>query len=164
MKTMKSILTLLVLLLMVSAVEAQSQRGQNRMGPPDAGIVSAEVAEQLNLSDEQKVKLFDLRTAQMATMQSLRQEFQSGDVSPNDMRAKREALQANHEKDLKAILTSDQYEKLVTIREDRRKMNRENRPGRDGERPAIQRGNRGQGGGQGMMPNRPGNRPGSPNN
>jgi Spy/CpxP family protein refolding chaperone len=155
MKTLKSIIAFAVLLLIVSVVQAQPQRGQNRMAL-DAGILSAEIADQLNLTDEQKVKLFDLRTNQMAAMQSLREEFQSGDVSPNDMRAKREALQANHENDLKGILTSEQYQKLVTIRDERQKINRENRPGRDGQRPAMQRGNRGQGGGQGMMPNRPG--------
>jgi len=163
MKTMKSIMILAALLLFVSVVQAQPQRGQQRMAP-DAGILSADVAEKLNLSDDQKVKLFDLRTTQMAAMQSIREEFQSGDVSPNDMRAKREALQASHESDLKGILTTEQYQKLVTIRDERRKINRENRPGRDGQRPAMQRGNRGQGGGQGMMPNRPGNRSGSPNN
>lgn len=163
MKPMKPIFTIAILLLIVSVVQAQPQRGQNRMAP-DAGILSAEMADKLNLTDDQKVKLFDLRTKQMAAMQTLREDFQSGDVSPNDMRSKREALQASHENDLKGILTTEQYQKLVTLRDERQSINRNNRPGRDGQRPAMHRGNRGQGGGQGMMPNRPGNRPGSPRN
>lgn len=130
---------------------------------PDAGILSTEMAGQLALTDDQKAKLFDLRAEQLSAMKALRDEFRTGDVSPNNMRAKREELQANHENDLKAILTTEQYEKLVTIRTERRKINREGRPGRDGKGPGMQREDRGQRGGQGTMPNRQNRRPGGQN-
>lgn len=167
MKTLKT-LTLLVSLVLIAVVAvAQPQRGANR---PADGILTPEVSAQLNLTDAQKGRILTLRQDQLAKMQALRETFQAGDMTPNAFQERREALMTAHDEDLKAVLSADQYEKLVTIRAERQAANREGRNvGRGaGNRGAgYMRGNDNRGGymrnsdtpGQGYMRNQD-NRPG----
>lgn len=140
MKTLKSIIILTVWMLAVAVTTSDAQRMTQRTGGP-VGVMPAELLEQLQLTDEQKVALFDLRALHAKNLQSMREEFRTGDVSPNSMRTQREALQAEHDNQLKSILNAEQYETLVTYRKQRQESNRSmrgDRPGMRGQHPGMQ--------------------------
>lgn len=145
MKTLKYILTFAVLLLMVSSVSAQNRQKMQR---PDNGPMMempADLLESLNLSDDQKVKLFDLRQEHAKEAQKMREVMRSGDMSPNAARDARASIREKHDAQLKTILNDEQYAKIVAYRKQRQESNREMRDGRGNMRDG-QRG--------GMMPNR----------
>lgn len=128
MKTIKSLLILAVLVLATTAVVAQPRPMQRGVGP-DVEL-PAEFLASLNLTDAQKAQLFDLRVAHAKEAQAMRDEFRTGDVAPNTMREKREALWAKHDNELKSILNADQYKKMTEYRAERQAKNRELRDGR----------------------------------
>lgn len=128
MKTLKSLLVLVVLVLATTAVVAQPRPMQRGAGP-DVEL-PAEFLASLNLTDAQKAQLFDLRLAHAKEAQALRDEFRSGDVAPNTIREKREALRAKHDNELKSILNDDQYKKMTEYRAERQSKMREFRENR----------------------------------
>lgn len=115
----------------------------NRSGWAAAGILSPEMTEVLQLTDQQRLQILDLRNTQMTSRQEMRSTFREGDTTPNEMRAKRDAMQEAHQAQLREILTEEQYSKLVTLREERRAVNRSQRPANRGVDGAGTRGNRG---------------------
>ena len=144
MKTIKSILTVAVLLLLVTNVSAQNRQKMQR---PDNGPMMempTELIESLNLTDDQKIKLFDLRQEHAKEAQKMREVMRSGDMSPNAAQNARAAIREKHDTQLKSILNDDQYNKVVEFRKERQDKNREMRDGRGNMRDG-QRG--------GMMPN-----------
>ena len=159
MKTFKALTITLVLLLVAGIATSDAQRRGMQQGPVDGGILSAEVTEQLQLTDAQRLRILDLRTAQQVRMRELRDTFRDGDTTPNEMREQREALRESHDTALKDILSEEQFEKLMTIRAERQALNRSQRPNRNNA-AGYGTGNRGPRGAgvQGQGPNRP-NRP-----
>ncbi len=136
MKTLKSLLILVVLVLSTTSVMAQP-RPMHRGAGPDIEL-PAEFLASLNLTDAQKAQLFDLRTAHAKEAQAMREEFRSGNVAPNTMREKREAIQAKHDAELKKILNAEQYKKMTEYRTELQEKNRayrDTRPAR-GQRGA----------------------------
>lgn len=131
MKTLKTLSLFILLTLVTTVAMTQPQRGNNR---PADGILTAEVAEQLNLSDAQKGRILTLRQAQLARMQTIRDEFRSGDMTPNQFQELREERMVAHDEELKSVLSTEQYEKLLVIRQDRQSANREGRNMRQGNR------------------------------
>lgn len=158
MKTLKTLTFTLAILLFagVMSVDAQ-QRGQGRnAGPQGAGILTAEMTEALQLTDQQRLQILDLRNANMVQRQQMRDTFREGDTTPNEMQAKREEMWQEHQTQLQQILTEEQYARLLVMREDRRELNRSQRPNNPRGAGMMQgRGNRG---GQGLMQGS-GNRP-----
>jgi len=100
------------------------------------------MSEALQLTDQQKLQILELRQTQQARMQSLRENFRQGDMTPNQMRAQRDELRNGNDPALQEILTEEQFAKLVELRAERRAINQANRPGRGGA-DGYQRGNRG---------------------
>ncbi len=125
MKPVKSFFILALLLLVVSTVFAQPQRGPNP--ERNLGILSPEVSEALGLTTLQKGQIVELQAEHQKKMQAFRAEFRQGDVTPNQMRQRQEALMAQHDEDLKKILSPAQFEQLTKIRAERRAQMRENR-------------------------------------
>jgi hypothetical protein len=167
MNILKIITTSLALLLVISVVDSQAQRQRQmeRQGAANGGILSAEMTETLQLTDQQRLKILDLRNEHLARMRDLTTTFREGDVSPNELQARREALRTTHEGQLKTVLSEEQYTKLDAIRtarqqaaEARREANRSNRPGRGNDAGVGQgrQGMRGMGG-AGQNPGRRGN-------
>jgi len=138
MKTLKTITLLVSLVLIASVAISQPQRGNNR---PADGILTPEVAQQLNLTDAQKGRILTLRQEQLAKMESLRESFRDGNMTPNAFQEQRTALWSVHDEDLKTVLSADQHAKLITIRQERQDANRSGRNMGQGNRP----GNRGAG-------------------
>jgi Spy/CpxP family protein refolding chaperone len=147
MKTLKSLLILVVLVLATTSVMAQP-RPMHRGAGPDIEL-PAEFLASLNLTDAQKAQLFDLRVSHTKDAEVMRETFRSGDVSPNQMKELRDAMRAKHDGELKSILNEEQFNKMTEYRAERQAKNRELREGRQG-----MRGQRG-----GNMP-RNGQRPG----
>ncbi|KPP99171.1 MAG: hypothetical protein HLUCCA01_11865 [Bacteroidetes bacterium HLUCCA01] len=141
MKTLKALSLTLITLLALGIFTAEAQRGMQR-GSADGGILSAEMSEALQLTDQQKLQILELRQTQQARMQSLRENFRQGDMTPNQMRAQRDELRNGNDPALQEILTEEQFAKLVELRAERRAINQANRPGRGGA-DGYQRGNRG---------------------
>lgn len=158
MKTVKSLIALALLVLVTGVLSAQPQRNMRAMGP---AVMPPELVESLNLTDAQKVKLFDLRTQHAKDAAEMRTANRSGDLSPNQIRENRVALQSRHDAQLKSILSEEQFNKIAAFRAERQEQNRSFRDGRRGQMQPGQRG--------GMMPGqrggqRPGRGPGAGNN
>lgn len=125
MKTLKSILTVAVLLLLVSNVSAQNRQKMQRPNNGPIMEMPTELIESLNLTDEQKTKLFDLRQEHAKEAQKMREVMRSGDMSPNSARDARATIREKHDTQLKSILNDDQYSKVVEFRKERQDKNRE---------------------------------------
>jgi Spy/CpxP family protein refolding chaperone len=90
-------------------------RGGMRGGP---GI--DQLAQQLNLTDDQKTKVKPILDAQQQKMRDLRGDTS---LSPDDRRAKMQGIRDETTTQMKAVLTPDQFEKWQTM------MQRGRRPG-----------------------------------
>lgn len=140
MKTLKSILIVAILLLLASNVFAQNRQKMQR---PDFGPMMEmpiELIESLNLSDEQKIKLFDLRQEHAKEAQKMREIMRSGDMTPNAAREARNAIREKHDTQLKSILNDEQYSKVVEFRKERQENNREMRDNRGNMRDSTRGG------------------------
>jgi len=69
------------------------------------------IAEQLNLTDEQKDKVKEAFSGQVETMRGLR------DASPEERREKLKTMMDEQDKKMKEILKPDQFEKWQTVKE-----------------------------------------------
>ncbi len=91
--------------------ERPERPGGGPGGPGQRGDMLKKMAEELNLTDDQKAKLQEVFKAQREAMK---------DLSPEERREKmkesREAMNAK----IKAILTAEQYAKWEKIRDERR--------------------------------------------
>ena len=140
MKTLKSILTFAILILLVSNVSAQNRQKMQR---PDNGPMMempTELIESLNLTDEQKTKMFDLRQEHAKEAQKMREVMRSGDMSPNAARDARNSIREKHDAQLKSILNDEQYSKVVEFRKERQEKNREMRDNRGNMRDSTRGG------------------------
>lgn len=150
MKTLKTLSITLALILFAGVLSADAQQRGMQRGLQGGGILSPEMTEALQLTDQQRLQLLDLRNAHLQERQALRETFREGDTTPNAMRASREAMQNNHQAQLQQILTEDQYARLQELREERRELNRSQRPG-SGNRQGTMRGGDRPGTGQGAI-------------
>jgi hypothetical protein len=78
-----------------------------------AVTVDAELAKELNVTEEQKAKLEKI---QHSNMQAMADAFQSGDVSSGDRRKKFEEMRKAGQKKLLDVLTSEQQKKLDALK------------------------------------------------
>ncbi len=106
------------------ALSAQA-RGPGWSGrhKPSPDRVAARIAERLGLSADQKARVEEILTQQMAKRAEIREEG----------RRKMESLRAETEKRFAGVLTEEQMTKLRALREERRERRAEHRDGR-GER------------------------------
>ena len=84
------------------------------------------MAQQLNLTDDQKAKVKTILDGQMQKMRELRDDTS---LSPEDRRPKMQAIREETTAQMKAVLTPDQFEKW------QKTMQRNRRPGGPGGPP-----------------------------
>lgn len=85
----------------------EAPKGERRPGADFAKQRLDRMAEQLKLSDEQKTKVADALKAQAEKMRAL---------APEERREKMKTLRDDLQKQMKEILTAEQYEKWTTTR------------------------------------------------
>ena len=69
------------------------------------------IAQQLNLTDDQKPKFRSIMESRMQKMRDLRQDPGFASLSPEDRAAKVKAIQDETEAQMKSLLTPEQFEK-----------------------------------------------------
>ncbi|MGA3284920.1 MAG: hypothetical protein ABSD57_10745 [Verrucomicrobiota bacterium] len=69
------------------------------------------IAQQLNLTDDQKPKFRSIMESRMQKMHDLRQDPDFASLSPEDRGAKMKAIQDETEAQMKALLTPEQFDK-----------------------------------------------------
>lgn len=119
-----------------SNLQAQENKPDRPPGGPRAGQRGggdikerlARIAEELQLTADQKTKVEAALKQQAETLRGLR------DATPEDRREKMQAARKAFEAEMKGILTADQYAKWEKMREDRRGEGRGPR-GPGGNRP-----------------------------
>lgn len=74
----------------------------------------------LNLTDEQKAKVQPIMDEQFQKMQQLREDFQDGTVTRDQIMAKREEIREATTAQLKSVLTDQQFQKWEMMSQHRR--------------------------------------------
>jgi len=90
--------------------------GLRPSGPPGVPAVRGRpnydlIAQQLNLTEDQKSKFQSIMETRMQKMRDLRQDPALASMSPEDRGAKVRAIQNDMELQVKALLTPEQFEK-----------------------------------------------------
>ncbi|HEY9174799.1 MAG TPA: Spy/CpxP family protein refolding chaperone [Verrucomicrobiae bacterium] len=101
---------LLALNLQAQPTDKAERKGGKR---PDTQARLNQMAEQLNLTSEQKEKVKPIMEAEREKMQGLR------DLAPEQRREKMQEIRKDQEAKLKPILTPEQFEKWKKIRDQR---------------------------------------------
>ena len=122
-------LLLVVVLLGTTITMAQNRGGQRNMDPEDmAKSQTEELKEKLGLDEDQEKKVYDLNLKSANKMVAMREEMRGGNGDRDAMREKMMDLREEQNKDMKKILTDDQYKKYEKYVEERRN-NMRNRGG-----------------------------------
>ncbi len=118
---MKKLGLLLIVMLVVSSVSmAQNRGGMRNMNPEErAKQQTAQLKEVLGLNKEQEKKVYDLNIESGKKMQKMREEMGGGGFS-DDMRQKMTQMREDQNKEMKKILTAEQYTKYEKYLEERR--------------------------------------------
>ncbi len=116
---MKKAMILSVIMLAICASYSFAQRGQGqreKLEPEEmAKRQTTQMKESLDLTEEQLTKVEALNLKYAEKMETLRDEAKADrEATRNAMKPIREEKDA----ELKALLTTEQYEKLVTLRKD----------------------------------------------
>ncbi len=100
---------------------AQYGGGQQRMNPEDmAKRQTAELKEKLGLDKAQEKKVYDLNLESGKKMAKMREGMQGGGGDRDAMREKFTKEREDQNKEMKKILTADQYKKYEKYLEERR--------------------------------------------
>jgi Spy/CpxP family protein refolding chaperone len=103
----------------LSRAEDAKQPERPRPGRPAAGVGLGQqerlnkLAEELNLNEEQKKKVAEAQKAHMEKLRGLRED---SSLSQEERREKFRAAMEEHNKKMKEILTTEQYEKWQKMR------------------------------------------------
>ncbi|WP_320112737.1 hypothetical protein [Draconibacterium orientale] len=126
---MKRLAFLLVAVLIGTTVAmAQNRGGQRQFDPEEmAKRQTAQFKTELELNDTQAEKMEKVLLKSYNEMTTLRQEM-TGEEDRTKMREKMTEWRANQQKELKKILTDEQFAKYEKLMEERR-ANRRGRPG-----------------------------------
>jgi len=122
---MKKLGILLMIVFLGTTISiAQSRDGQRNFDPAEsAKRQTEELKELLDLKKDQEKKVYDLNLKAGKKMAELRKGMQSGGGDREAMREKFGAMRAESSKEMKKILTDDQfvkYEKYLKERQSRR--------------------------------------------
>jgi Spy/CpxP family protein refolding chaperone len=110
-----------------AAEESASNQEASKPGPNRERLAQRlkDMAEKLGLSDEQKAKAKGVLQAEFAKLREVRQD------TSLDQQARRQKVMALREetrKEMKTILTAEQWEKFLKIREENRRKAAEHKP------------------------------------
>lgn len=109
---------------------SMAQPGGQRMSPEErAKQQTAELKEALGLNKDQEKKVYDLNLESGKKMQKMREEMGGGGFS-DEMREKMTAMRDETNKQMKKILTAEQYTKYEKYLEERRNRRGQGGPNR----------------------------------
>ena len=139
LSTHKKVILFFTLLLMVFAVQAQpgqGQRGGRNMDPAQMATRQTDrMAEDLDLSDEQREEVYAINLKYAEEIKAMREEMRSGgeDVDRFEIMGRMTDMRAEKAKEFKGVLTKKQYKtwKKAEIRRQEEWQNRQGqgRPG-----------------------------------
>ncbi|MEZ5102919.1 MAG: hypothetical protein R2757_00360 [Draconibacterium sp.] len=126
---MRKIGFLLIAILMGTTI-SMAQPGGQRMAPEErAKQQTAELKEALGLDKTQEKKVYDLNLETGKKMQKMREEM-GGQGFSDEMREKMQAMREETNKEMKKILTDEQYKKYEKYLEERRARRGQGGPNR----------------------------------
>lgn len=116
----------LSLILAALAASSSLALAQQPDGPPHGmrGPNVEQLATDLGLDENQKAQVKQIFEAQHAKMQAERQQFEASGTRPTreEMKAKRDAMDADLHQQLSGVLTADQLKKFDEIRAQHRRQ------------------------------------------
>lgn len=120
---------MLVAMLFATASMAQD-RGMGNFDPKEmAKRQTEELTKTLDLNKDQQKKVLDINLKQAEKMQAMRDEMRNGGGDREGMRDKMMKLREEQNKEMKKVLTDDQYKKYEKYLEERRNMRGQGGPG-----------------------------------
>lgn len=143
----KIFITLLAITTAFGSVNAQVQRNKENTANDKPmhgegrhekmGKHRGELAQKLNLSEDQKTRLKSINESFKTRMQ----ELQKNDgITVKDSREKRKALMEEHKNQVQAILTPEQKSQLETLKKDKKgKWDGEGKKGKMGKAPDMEK-------------------------
>jgi biopolymer transport protein ExbD len=116
---MKKIGFLMIALLMGTIV-SMGQNWQNSTPEEMAKRQTDQIKEKCGLDKDQEKKVYDLSLKTGKEMSKMREEMQGGGGPSDEMRAKMTKIRDDQNKEMKKILSADQYVKYEKYLEERR--------------------------------------------
>ncbi|HSO87979.1 MAG TPA: hypothetical protein VLQ91_15610 [Draconibacterium sp.] len=116
---MKKIGFLMVAILLVTMV-SKAQNWQNSTPEEMAKRQTDQIKEKCGLDKDQEKKVYDLNLKSSKEMAKIREGMQGGGGPSDEMRAKMTKIRDEQNKEMKKILTADQYVKYEKYLEERR--------------------------------------------
>ncbi len=112
---------IMILILGTTFSMAQNRGGQGSFDPvKSAKKQTAELKKVLDLSNEQEPKVYEIVLKGANKIAELREEMQSGNGSREEMRANFTKLRKEQNKEMKKVLTDEQFKKYEKYLEERR--------------------------------------------
>jgi len=105
---------------MMGTMVSMAQNWQNQTPEERAKSQTDQIKEKCGLDKEQVKKVYDLNLKSGKETAKLRSEMQGGGAPSDDMRAKMTKIRDDQNKEMKKILTADQYVKYEKYLEERR--------------------------------------------
>ena len=106
--------------LLFSTMVSMAQNWQNATPEEMAKRQTDQIKEKCGLDKEQEKKVYDLSLETGKKMAKMREEMQGGGGPSDEMRAKMTKIRDEQNKEMKKILTADQYVKYEKYLEERR--------------------------------------------
>ncbi|MDR0798514.1 MAG: hypothetical protein LBN18_01970 [Dysgonamonadaceae bacterium] len=131
-KTIKTALFFVLMSLVTLNISAQKTGKHQRAGAEDRGAKRTEwMTQQLNLSEAQQVEVKALYAKYAEKMKALKNDETK---SKKDAKAQFKALREAQQAELKQILTSEQWEKLVTLKKEHQSQMTKQHKNKKGDR------------------------------
>jgi len=108
-----------------------AQEKKQRTPEERAQKATEKMAKELNLSEEQKEKVLEINLQKAKEMQQLKEEMKV-------LKEKRKKLRDEHAEQMKSVLSEEQYQKYLQMREEMKKKHQEKRMKHHGNSEDIQ--------------------------
>lgn len=110
----------LLIALMMGTMAGMAQNWQSATPEEMAKRQTDQIKEKCGLDKDQEKKVYDLSLKSGKEMAKMREEMQGGGGPSDEMRAKMTKIRDDQNKEMKKILTADQYVKYEKYLEERR--------------------------------------------
>ena len=110
----------LVIAILLGTMVSRAQNWQNSTPEERAKQQTEQIKEKCGLNKDQEKKVYDLNLETGKKMAKMREEMQGGGGPSDEMREKMTKIRDEQNKEMKKILTADQYVKYEKYLEERR--------------------------------------------
>jgi len=110
----------LMIVILFGTMVSMAQNWQNSSPEERAKQQTDQIKEKCGLNKEQEKKVYDLNLESGKKMSKMREEMQGGGGPSDEMREKMTKIREEQNKEMKKILTADQYVKYEKYLEERR--------------------------------------------